>query len=88
MTRGECGESNIGVRRELILRVQRIPPAGTRSRISTHDLPGPAFRLLSKDIAYLKLSSVKIADAAHYVEQAAGTKGLIIDIRNYIGAHK
>ena len=86
MTRGECGESNIGVRREgqeLKLRVQRIPPAGTSSRIGTHDLPGPAFRLLSKDVAYLKLSSVKIADAAHYVEQAAGTKGLIIDIRNY-----
>ena len=86
MTRGECGESNIGVRREgqeLKLRVQRIPSAGTGSRIATHDLPGPAFRLLSKDVAYLKLSSVKIADAAHYVEQAAGTKGLIIDIRNY-----
>jgi C-terminal processing protease CtpA/Prc len=86
MTRGDCGESNIGVRREgqeLKLRVQRIPPAGTSSRIGTHDLPGPAFRLLSKDVAYLKLSSVKIADAVHYVEQAAGTKGLIIDIRNY-----
>ena len=44
MTRGECGESNIGVRREgqeLKLRVQRIPPAGTSSRIGTHDLPGP-----------------------------------------------
>jgi C-terminal processing protease CtpA/Prc len=34
-------------------------------------------------VAYLKLSSVKSADAASYVESAAGTKGLIIDIRNY-----
>jgi hypothetical protein len=49
----------------------------------THDLPGPAFRLLSKDVAYLKLSSVKDADAASYIQQAAATKGLIIDIRNY-----
>jgi len=49
----------------------------------THDLPGPAFRLLSKDVAYLKLSSVRAADAASYVELAASTKGLIIDIRNY-----
>jgi C-terminal processing protease CtpA/Prc len=88
MTRGECGESSIGVRREgqeLKLKVQRVPPGGTGSRpgLLTHDLPGPAFRLLSKDVAYLKLSSVKIEDAAHYVEQAAGTKGFIIDIRNY-----
>jgi C-terminal processing protease CtpA/Prc len=49
----------------------------------THDLPGPVFRMLSKDVAYLKLSSVKDADAASYIQQAAGTKGLIIDIRNY-----
>ena len=34
-------------------------------------------------MAYLKLSSVKAADAARYVDGASGTKGLIIDIRNY-----
>ena len=34
-------------------------------------------------MAYLKLSSVKAADAAKYVDSASGTKGLIIDIRNY-----
>jgi C-terminal processing protease CtpA/Prc len=39
--------------------------------------------LLSKDVAYLKLSSVKMDQAAKYIESAAGTKGLIIDIRNY-----
>jgi C-terminal processing protease CtpA/Prc len=49
----------------------------------THDLPGPTFRLLSKDVAYLKLSSVKSEEATRYVNQAAGTKGLVIDIRNY-----
>jgi hypothetical protein len=86
MTRGECGESSIGVRRggqELKLKVTRVAAAGADSAKYTHDLPGPPFRLLLKDVAYLKLSTVKAADAAHYVEQAAGTKGLIIDIRNY-----
>jgi C-terminal processing protease CtpA/Prc len=34
-------------------------------------------------VAYLKLSSVKSSDVAHYVEAAAGTKGFVIDIRNY-----
>jgi C-terminal processing protease CtpA/Prc len=86
MTRGECGESSVAVRRgdeKLNFKVTRTAPAKTGSAGDPHDLPGPTFRLLSKDVAYLKLSSVKSADAAHYVEQAAGTKGFIIDIRNY-----
>lgn len=87
LTRGKCGETSVGIRRnghDLRLKVTRVhgsPRAGY-----THDLPGPAFRLLSKDVAYLKLSSVKTADAEHYVQQASGTKGLIIDIRNYPSA--
>jgi C-terminal processing protease CtpA/Prc len=47
------------------------------------DLPGETFRLLSDEIAYLKLSSVEAAKAAEYVEAAKGTTGLVIDIRNY-----
>jgi C-terminal processing protease CtpA/Prc len=91
MTRGDCGEFEIGIRREsadkkpveLKLKVQRTTPANSGAGTATHDLPGPTFRLLSKDIAYLKLSSVKAGQATHYVEHSAGTKGLIIDIRNY-----
>jgi len=85
MTRGECGETEIGVRRgsqQLKFKVKRLPGAPDLSRY-THDLPGPTFRLLSKDVAYIKLSSIKAADCPHYVQEAAGTKGLIIDIRNY-----
>jgi C-terminal processing protease CtpA/Prc len=83
MTRGECGESEIGVRRgsqEYKFKVKRVLPDSGKY---THDLPGPPFRLLSKDVAYVKLSSIKASDCPHYVEQAAGTKGWIIDIRNY-----
>ncbi|PYU68906.1 MAG: peptidase S41 [Acidobacteria bacterium] len=86
MTRGECGESDIAVRRENLqvhYTVKRVPAGNSDPVLPTHDLPGPTFRLLSKDVAYLKLSSVKAADAAHYIDSAAGTKGLIIDIRNY-----
>jgi C-terminal processing protease CtpA/Prc len=49
----------------------------------THDLPGETFQLLTKDVAYLKLSSVSGALATDYIRQAAGTKVLVIDIRNY-----
>jgi C-terminal processing protease CtpA/Prc len=85
LTRGPCLESEVTVRRgneDIHLRLARVPLTSAPS-IYTHDLPGPAFRLLSKDIAYLKLSSVKVADAAKYVRDAAGTKALVIDIRNY-----
>ena len=83
MTAGICGEANIRVQRDkqdIKLRLKRV----TVERSNRwHDLPGDTFRLLSQDVAYLKLSSVNSADAKHYVESAAGTKGLIIDIRNY-----
>jgi C-terminal processing protease CtpA/Prc len=49
----------------------------------THDLPGAAFRILDRDVAYLKLSSFEAAKAAEYVRSAAGTKCFVIDIRNY-----
>jgi len=83
MTRGACGQTSVGVRHEgqdIKLKTERLPPdIGP----GWHDLPGETFRLLSDEVAYLKLSSVKIADASHYIEAAAGAKGLIIDIRNY-----
>jgi hypothetical protein len=87
MTRGACGPAALTVSRDGTTQElkaartapsQASPPAGL-----THDRPGDVFRKLSAEVAYLKLSSVKAAQAASYIESAAGTKGLIIDIRNY-----
>jgi len=87
MTRGDCGPAAVSA-----LRGDEIPslmatrvPIGTLdfSASYTHDLPGDTFQMLSNDIAYLKLSSVQASKSASYVQSAAGTKGLIIDIRNY-----
>ena len=84
MTRGVCGEAAVGVLRgTAALKIAAPRMAPSRTARLTHDLPGDTFRRLSDDVAYLKLSSVKVADAAHYIDSAAGTKGLIIDIRNY-----
>ncbi len=41
------------------------------------------FRLLTNDVAYLKLSSASSTNSAEYVERAIGTRVLVIDIRNY-----
>lgn len=90
MTRGECGEATLRALREgeeLSLKARRLPLSDLDLRAAlTHDLPGETFRRLSDDVAYLKLSSVKSADVGGYITSAAGTKGLIIDIRNYPAA--
>lgn len=86
MTRGECGKATLRVSRNnaaVEINAERVAREGLNAIARTHDLPGETFRLLSKDVAYLKLSSVKVDQAAKYVESAAGTKGLIVDIRNY-----
>jgi len=83
MTGCNCGEATVRVNRDgdsLEIRTRRVRAVAPRI---THDLAGDTFRLLSKDVAYLKLSSVKAADVGRYIDSAAGTKGLIIDIRNY-----
>jgi len=49
----------------------------------THDLGGATFQLLAPDVAYLKLSSVSGQGVNDYLKAAAGTKVLVIDIRNY-----
>ncbi|MHB8405710.1 MAG: S41 family peptidase [Gammaproteobacteria bacterium] len=86
MSRGACGATAVGIRRgdrNLSLKAARVPVVEGDLGSGTQDLPGPAFRLLSPQVAYLKLSAVKAGDAVDYVKEAAGTKGLIIDIRNY-----
>jgi len=86
MTRGDCGDAKLKIRRDsrkLKLSVNRAPTERLQPVRLAHDLPGPAFRMLSKDVAYLKISSAQVSDAPQYVESAAGTKGLILDIRDY-----
>src|SRR5688572_3613877 len=86
-TRGACATARVAIRRPggtAEITAQRQPLASVdRQAGFTHDLPGDTFRLLSDQVAYLKLSSVKIADTSSYVERSKGTRGLIIDIRNY-----
>ena len=88
LTVGSCGDVNLRVRRgteSLDLATARVGGAAPREGVSTHDIPGEAFRLLSKDVAYIKISTVKSADVAKDIGAAAGTKGLVIDLRNYPG---
>jgi hypothetical protein len=86
ITNGECIDVKVGIRRgnkALQITAKRLLAKDMATIGRTHDLPGDTFRLLTPDVAYLKLSSVKTADIGHYLEAASKTKGMIIDIRNY-----
>ena len=87
LTRGENKSVQVKVDRDgqvLELDCGRVSiSALDRSATFRHDMPGDGFGLLSEDVAYLKLSSVEGSKAPDYVTQADGTKGLVIDIRNY-----
>ena len=85
LTHGACAPVSVTVIRKgepVQLHLERQSPPDTPDP-EWHDLPGETFRLLSPDIAYLKLSSVKVANIPEYIERAANTKALIVDIRNY-----
>ncbi len=87
LTRGPEAHVRVGGRRadgpfDLTARrvaLGELDPNGDR----THDLPGETFRMLTDEVAYVKLSSVKSDDVGEYLRRAADAKVLVIDIRNY-----
>jgi C-terminal processing protease CtpA/Prc len=87
LTRGDCIPTTLRIRRdgeELTIITSRTPTVSLDlSTGATHDLRGPAFRMLSSKVAYLKLSAFKASEVRSYIEAAANTLGLIIDLRNY-----
>jgi hypothetical protein len=81
---GTCGESKLTIERQGQSQTILLPRTQNSGRQpKPHDRPGETFQLLSPDIAYIKLSSIRISDVPEYIERASGTSGLIIDIRNY-----
>jgi C-terminal processing protease CtpA/Prc len=84
-TRGPCGPVNLTVQRggEQKIAARRVPPSTLKLDSNRHDRDGDTFQMLSPQVAYLKLSSIKAADVAGYIQRAANAKSLVIDIRNY-----
>lgn len=87
LTRGDASQVDVKIERYgkvFDMTVSRIPIKFLDLTDNfRHDLEGETFRFLSNDIAYLKLSSIDGENVAKYIEAALGTKGLVIDIRNY-----
>jgi hypothetical protein len=89
LTKGECGDAKVAVTRgsSLEFTARRVEPKQLlMGAMYDNDRDGDTFQQLSADVAYLKLSSIKAEEVAGYIERAAGTRALIIDIRNYPSA--
>jgi C-terminal processing protease CtpA/Prc len=71
--------------KRLDITATRVETVNRRAGL-THDLPGETFQRLSPEVAYLKLSSVTLADVPSYIERARDAKVLVVDIRNYPSA--
>jgi C-terminal processing protease CtpA/Prc len=86
LTNGQCGPVKVNVKRgdaAITLSATRLRLAEAGAQSWTHDLPGPAFRMLTPEIAYVKLSMLKKEDVVIDLLVALETKGLIVDDRNY-----
>jgi C-terminal processing protease CtpA/Prc len=87
LLRGAPGPARLSVVRDgnaLELEAARVPSDSLdRAAGTTHDLPGPAFRRIGDDIAYLKLSSVQADRVGEYLKGCEGARCLVVDIRNY-----
>jgi hypothetical protein len=87
LTRGDCGSVRVGILRDraVELEARRVPrEALSLDDVYRNDRPGATFQMLSSKIAYLKLSSIKVADVPKYITEASSSaEALIVDIRNY-----
>jgi C-terminal processing protease CtpA/Prc len=83
LPRGDCGESTLTIERLGESQTVIIARREGEPKPLLRDRPGETFQLLSAEVAYLKLSSIRVQDIAEYLERASGTRGLVIDIRNY-----
>jgi C-terminal processing protease CtpA/Prc len=87
LTRGPWGEVALEIERDgeiSTLKANRVKISRADLMAGRkHDLPGETFQLLGEEVGYLKLSSVELPQIAGYLEKAAGTRGLVVDIRNY-----
>ncbi len=87
LTRGDTGMVRVTVERNgrrLAIDSRRVLSKQLNlARARVHELPGEAFQMLPDSVAYIKISTLKRADVRGYLQRAAGTRVLVIDLRNY-----
>ena len=82
---GPCAAARVLVDRDgrqLALTVSRAA-LGRRPERWHFDRGAAPLQRLSPDVAYLSLAHVRKSDVGRYLDRAKGTKGMVIDLRNY-----
>jgi C-terminal processing protease CtpA/Prc len=87
MPRGGCGPVKLKILRAgetSQISADRLKSSTLDPRMGrNHDLGGEPFRLLSPEVAYVRIGGLKKAEISRFIEMAKATKGMVIDIRNY-----
>ena len=88
LLRGSTRQVALVVRRagrERSVTVERVPASQLNLAVhyGTPDPQAPAWRVLPGNIGYLALGTIRNAELPQIMAAAKGTKGLVIDIRNY-----
>jgi C-terminal processing protease CtpA/Prc len=87
LLRGPCTNVSLDIARgdeRWTLDVTREPRDQLEFGLSRrHDRPGETFQWLEEGIAYLKVSTMRAADVAGYLERIRDSQGLVIDLRAY-----
>lgn len=98
LTRGPPGPVRLDLDRgngPMSLTTDRVPISLMLASSRGHDRRGPAFQMLSPEVAYLKLAAFERTDLDEYLRKAASTEVLVVDIRSHptdfpvyvLGAH-
>ncbi|HWN07665.1 MAG TPA: S41 family peptidase [Steroidobacteraceae bacterium] len=87
LLRGPCENVALDVVRageRMEVEISRVPLAELEfAQAARHDRPGDTLQWLADDIAYIKLSTIDVADVGDYMERVQKARGLVIDIRAY-----
>jgi hypothetical protein len=87
LTRGTEGSCELRIKRDgeiLDLELERVPSgSGGYFAIRQHARTPGGLERLTDDIAYLNLAEIKRDSVLVYLQQAEGTRGLVLDCRSY-----
>ncbi len=84
---GQAGETSVVISRngqiDTVPVVRSMPKRSWGDALYDHELMGPAFRMLTPEVAYLRGSKARAEQVAQYIRGAAGSKLFVVDMRSY-----
>ncbi len=81
---GPCRVAGLRGGESFEVTLERVPvPGADRNLFPFHDLSGDTFQMLTPDLAYLRLSTLRTAEIEEDLHRAEAAAGLILDLRGY-----